>query len=246
MRSFALSLISILAFGAFSWAAPVPSEDNLVGPVLSDNFEDLLSGNVVQVVGINHRGLVDDVLSNNFDHSLADNAVQVVGINEREILTLSIVLTELRDHLGPVTEQLKSIKAQDATVEHLTPLVAQINVILGDAVTSVKCLVGRPISEILATVDGELDAAHLAKLLADVINLVMIAVGAVFDLVADLHVHELLCTILSALACLIQEVLSLVGSTLAGVLGCLLPLIGGVLHFILELNVETLIRVLCL
>jgi hypothetical protein len=81
MRSFALPLVSTLAFAALSWAAPVSQRDVAVGAVID----------------VGHGRRYDTFVN-------ADLEVLKRG----DTSTLSGILSALAGELGPVTKQLRT------------------------------------------------------------------------------------------------------------------------------------------
>ena len=63
----------------------------------------------------------------------------------------------------------------------LTPIVNDIKGVLNTAVSEVNALVNQPVATILASVDGtaQITVQELAQLVADLLNLVFSALGAV-------------------------------------------------------------------
>jgi len=218
MRSFAI-IVAALFFGALSWAAPVP-EDN----------------------GLALRGL------------------EVAPVQARDVLatlpekrgspdSLEFILTGLLSDLTPHTEKLSACTKDEATVEGLTEVVGEIVELILAAVEDVLKLVGCTVEEILGKSEGGLlDCGALAKLIADIIILVLKAVGLILtllDSILDGDLFNLLCTILSALAKLIQCILDLVVDLVVGLLAAIIALVGEILWVVLFFGVADLVKLLC-
>ena len=89
------------------------------------------------------------------------------------------------------------VTAQNGTTETLIPVVTEMQTVVSGAVYDLKCLVGKPASEILAGVDGvQLTVTDVAKLVGGILNTLNDAINikcteeSVKELVKDL-LHDL-------------------------------------------------------
>jgi hypothetical protein len=244
MRSFAI-LTAVLSLSAFSWAAPTPAAR---AELKRDGTLPVGAVNGLPVTG----SVGDGVLKRD---TLPVNGIPVAGSDVYDVLkrggpqNFEGIFTGLLIDLYPLTEQLSYVNEHNATVEFISPICDRIIVILGDAIYSVNALIGKPIETVLATVDGVLTTAQVAKLVADVIKLVVVALGVVLRVVATvarLPVVAILCAVLTIVGKLVAAVLVLLGGVLTGLLITIVHLIHDVLPIILELNVESVIKILCL
>jgi len=226
MRSFAI-IVAALSFGALSWAAPVPEANPL---------------------GMVEFGQRDITLPRALEVEARDVFVpEKRGGSPR---TLEVILVSLKVELTPHCQKLSSCTKETATVEYLKDPITAIVELLLAAVAEILTLVGCTVEEILGKSGGGLlDCAGLARLLADVICLVLEAVGVVLKLIGFLlrgDLFELLCTILVALAKLIQCILDLVVGLIEGLLLAVIALVSYLLWVVITCNVTVLVKLLCI
>ncbi|EIM79660.1 uncharacterized protein STEHIDRAFT_173009 [Stereum hirsutum FP-91666 SS1] len=165
-----------------------------------------------------------------------------------DVKSFAAIFVELQVSLVPVVAELNYIVTDNCTSDALTPIITDVTNVISAAVTDLNALVGQSAAVILVNVDGtaQLALADVAKLVADVLNLVFSAVGHVLGLAnVDISVVVSVCAPLGEIiASLLNVVVSLVGALLGDVLGALLPLIGGLTNVIVNLNVATLLSIL--
>jgi len=231
MRSFAI-IVAALSFGALSWAAPVPE----AAAVANIGLRDV----VLPRVTVKSEGETTVDPRNMFSPAYVKRSVTPEPLES--------ILLDLLDALKPHTDKLSACTSEEANTDYLTGIVEDIVKLIEDAVTLVLELVGHTLEEILTTREGGiLDCAGLAKLLADVIHIVCLAVGLVINIVTDvlrLDVFKLLCLILVSLAKLLSCVLDLVADLISGVLAAVIDLVGDVLWVVQDLGVTELLALL--
>ncbi|TFY77768.1 hypothetical protein EWM64_g6244 [Hericium alpestre] len=178
------------------------------------------------------------------------SAVPAVPAFPRHVAPICIegIFNDLTDKLTPITGELNFIVTGNATQEVLGPIVDDIKSIIQDAVSTLNTLVGKPVDEILVSVDGtvKLTLGDVAELVAGVLTIVFTAIGKVLRLASiDVSVVvSILAPIAELVAALLSVVLKLVGGVLGDVVGAVLPLIGGLIPVILQLNVAGVISIL--
>lgn len=174
-------------------------------------------------------------LAEGLKHNVRD--VQVVSVAQ-VIQTTTVTIT-------PVVQKLQFITPQNCTVDVLTPVVNDIKTILGTAVSEVNALVGKDVATILANVDGtaQVTVQELAKLVADLVNLVFAALGAVLAVAGGAigDIMPLLVAVGELVGSLLHAVLALVGGLLGGLVPAILALVGGILSVVLSLRINVLI-----
>jgi len=164
-------------------------------------------------------------------------------------VSLEVVLTAAIDVITPITEKLTCIKSGDgATIEVISPIIAELKVAIKKVIVDVKVLVSLPLEKILCTaVGGVLDALAIAKLLACLLNLVFGACGSILGVVS-VSVKAELCPLLSDVGCLLGsllcDVLGLVSSLVSQIILCLLPQITGCYSILKLLDIKIIISVL--
>ncbi|KZV61493.1 hypothetical protein PENSPDRAFT_693382, partial [Peniophora sp. CONT] len=127
-----------------------------------------------------------------------------VGRRDDATKSLQSVIADLSSQLNPVVAQITALTGTGKTVDEISaavaPLTSQAVTILSGAVSEVQSLSGLPIEQILASVDGgaTLVVGDVAKLLADVLTLVLGAVGTLLG-----AVHGDVSSLLAALAPLV-------------------------------------------
>ncbi|THH18161.1 hypothetical protein EW146_g2791 [Bondarzewia mesenterica] len=164
--------------------------------------------------------------------------------------SVAVVLTGLTTSLQPLCGELGYIVAGNATHEAVQPIIADVTVVISDAVNALNNLVDKPVADILLTVDGtaQITLTEVAQLLAGVICLVFGALGHVVGCVkGDISaIVTVIVPVGQLVAGLVAIVIKLVGAVLGDVLVALIPLIVDVKLTILHLNLTALISVLCL
>ncbi|TFK82732.1 hypothetical protein K466DRAFT_499768 [Polyporus arcularius HHB13444] len=163
--------------------------------------------------------------------------------------SIAVILTDVTTKLGPVTDVLKFVTSQNATVEAVSGPIGEIKDILTGAVTSLEALVGQPAEVILASVEGtaQITVEELGKLVATLVVVVFEALGAVLKVAGgaiDQALLQLLCVVGGLVGTLLAIVLKLVGGIVGELLAVVLPLIQTVVPFILNLNINQIISVL--
>ncbi|KAF9653538.1 hypothetical protein BDM02DRAFT_3125522 [Thelephora ganbajun] len=162
--------------------------------------------------------------------------------------SLEVVLTTAIELITPITAELGCIKAENATVEVIAPIVAKLKIAIGDVICDVKALASLPLERILCTlVGGVLDAVAIAKLLACLLNLVFGACASILAVVA-VSVKAQIIPILVEVGCLVGSllcaVLGLANGLIFDIIKCLLPQIVGCLEVIKMLDIRIIIAVL--
>ncbi|OSC98845.1 hypothetical protein PYCCODRAFT_903408 [Trametes coccinea BRFM310] len=219
-----ISVIATVALSAFTSAAPLQTRDLPSLPVVGD---------LSAVTGLT-------------------GSLPVVGDIVRRTDApqgLAAIFTDAQNQLVAPTQQLKFATKQNATADALGGPIGEIKTILTNTVSLVQGLAGKPIEDILVSVDGtaKLTAAELAPILAGVITLVFEALGAVLTVLGGAvvpAVFSLLADVGALVGTLLAAVLALVGSVLGDLVAILVPLLSNVVPFILNLNVATIISLL--
>ncbi|EPQ51455.1 hypothetical protein GLOTRDRAFT_140907 [Gloeophyllum trabeum ATCC 11539] len=219
MRSFtAIFTVAAAAFAGFASAAPV--DTSAVSGAL-DTVKGVVSG--VPVVG----GIVP--------RTDAPRGVQEI-------------LIEVQTKITPLVQQIQFIKADNATVDALTPVVQGIEGILKGVVPELQTLVGQPVEVILASVTGtaQVTVGEVAQLVANILTLVFGALNSLLNVVGTglAALQPLLNALGAAVAALLTAVLAAVNSVVGGLLSAVLGLIGDIVPIILNLNLATVISIL--
>jgi len=176
------------------------------------------------------------------------NAVAARHEEHTKGVSLEVVLNAAIEVITPITNELGCIKAEDATIEVIVPIVAKLKVAIEGIIVDVKALASLPLDRILCTlVEGVLDAAAIAKLLACIFNLVFGACASIIAIVS-VSVKVQLCPLLAEIGCLVGSllcaVLGLVSGLVVEIIACLLPQITGCLSIIKLLDIKIIISVL--
>ncbi|KAH7913504.1 hypothetical protein BJ138DRAFT_1145859 [Hygrophoropsis aurantiaca] len=220
MRSFgSLSLLFTAALSAFTYAAPAVSTD---------------ASAVLNKVSGAAGDVKPDVLSSTPALASRDDTPQ----------SIAVIFTTAQAQLEPLTEKLTSITSEDATLDNITPIVAEIKTCLLTATGSLKLLVGADLSVILAPVEGTvaLTVAAVGELVGGLLCLIFAAVGCLLNVVVgDVRaaVLPLLVDLCGVVAGLLQVVLGLVGGLLAVVLTILTPTVLAVIKLLGSVDLLT-------
>ncbi|KII85337.1 hypothetical protein PLICRDRAFT_56606 [Plicaturopsis crispa FD-325 SS-3] len=258
MHSFAsISFIATLALGAFARPlAPVSGALNtvegLAGGIVGRQIP-AVGGVVNTVEGVaggvvgTATGLVGGILGRD---ATVDGAVATVegvvgGVVPRDApRSLAVILTDVQSKVTPLTQTLTFLTSQNATKEVITPITDSLKAILGGAVTEINGLVGQPISVIKAAVDPTVQATEqdLAKIVADVICVIVTALGAVLKIAgADV---DALKPILASVGTLVGQLLATVLHVLSDLLALIIPLVKEVVPILLNLNISSVLSIL--
>ncbi|KAL0956724.1 hypothetical protein HGRIS_002846 [Hohenbuehelia grisea] len=156
------------------------------------------------------------------------------------------VIQDCHGSLKPLTAKLTAAVGVNVGLDLavITPIIADIKVVLNVAIRDAKACVGRPKKEILTLGVRVFAALDIAKILGALLVDLFAAIGIVLQVA--LKVNNTACVSLlrelgELIAVLLTVVLDLVGGLLAGLL---LPLIAGVLHIVISLNVGGLLKCL--
>jgi len=171
-----------------------------------------------------------------------------VDVSSGDGKCLDGILNDVVNSITPIANEIYNLKAEDATVECLTPYLKEIKVIIDGAVCDIKEI---PLEEALVSiVKGViLDVDIIVKCLSAVLHVVFLLLKFILGLVGALVWHEILplvVAIVCSVADLLAAVLALVGKELVGIIACLLPLIQDIVEFILFLGVDVIIKILCI
>ncbi|KAH9936803.1 uncharacterized protein BXZ73DRAFT_89303 [Epithele typhae] len=223
----ALAVFSTIAFGALSSALPV----------------DLPAALPVNALG----ALPIPALGRRID-------VPVVGdlglpIRRHDVAGVAVVLTQATAKLGPATDLLKFVTAENCTVQALTAPVHDIQTILLGTVAELKELVGQPVDIILASVEGtaQITVEELAHIICGLLTIVFTGVRAVLIVAGaaiDATVFNLLVLVGGVVGELLAVLLPLVGSIVGELLYILVPLLKTLVPIILHLNLAQVISLL--
>ncbi|KAI0699792.1 hypothetical protein C8T65DRAFT_709876 [Cerioporus squamosus] len=209
-----LAVFSTLAFSAFTSALPL---SNAVGSPSLPSVPD-----VSAVTGV------------------ASKLPAVGSLGSRDATqSVAAILTDVTTKLGPVTDVLKFVTSQNATVEAVSGPIGEIKDIL----------TGAPVEVILASVEGtaQITVEELGKLVATLVVVVFEALGAVLKVAGgaiDKALFELLAAVGGLVGTLLAVVLKLVGSIVGDLLAVVVPLVQTVVPFILNLNIAQVISLL--
>ncbi|KAH7906498.1 hypothetical protein BJ138DRAFT_1105094 [Hygrophoropsis aurantiaca] len=210
MRSFGtLSLLFTAALSAFTYAAPASPDASVV--------LDKVTG----VVGDSKPDVLSSALTGR------DDTPQ----------SIAVIITTVQAQIQPLTEKLTFINSDDATIDSITPIVAEIKTCLLTATESLKLLNGADISVILAPVEGTvaLTVAAVGQLVGGLLCTLFAAIGCLLKVVVgDVRaaVLVLLVDLCGVVAGLLQVVLGLVGGLLAMVLTILTPTVLAVIKLL--------------
>ncbi|KAF5393309.1 hypothetical protein D9757_000482 [Collybiopsis confluens] len=131
--------------------------------------------------------------------------------------------------ITPLVQKLLYIRSDNCTTEVLTPVLAEIKVVLTTTIADVKGLVGYSTTAILTTINGVvLTVADVAGLVCGLLNLIFGAVYVVLKVVASVDaavIKPLLIEVLKIVAELLHCILCLID----GLLIALLRIVGGVI-----------------
>ncbi|KIP05742.1 hypothetical protein PHLGIDRAFT_36293 [Phlebiopsis gigantea 11061_1 CR5-6] len=159
---------------------------------------------------------------------------------------VAAIISSTTSALGPAIAELHLITQVNATVDVLTPIVADISATLNAAIGEVNALRGQPTAVILAGIDVDalISVAGLASLVADLINTVFIALGAVLNVAASVNISvviPLLVSVGALVGTLVTAVVTVGGSAVLGLVPAVLVLVHDVLAIIAHLNITALI-----
>ncbi|KAJ7051974.1 hypothetical protein C8F01DRAFT_1172613 [Mycena amicta] len=141
-----------------------------------------------------------------------------VRVQERQLSSLPDILTGLLTQLTPVTDLLNSITAANATTEVVGPILSQIGNVVTPAVSQISALAGQPTSMILASAEGLVDAAGVAKLIQPILSTTYGALNSVLAVAQSTGVDAL-----------IQPLINEAGGALNPILATAAPLVNGLL-----------------
>ncbi|KAK7690826.1 hypothetical protein QCA50_005927 [Cerrena zonata] len=156
--------------------------------------------------------------------------------------SLVYVLEKAKYDITPVVVKFKSITKETCTVEHVTPLVEELKVVLTGCIGNLHALVGVELDVLLLTSAGvRVTIDVVAGLVADILILVFGALSFVLSLVEgiDVVIFTTLCTLFAVVGGLVGTILLAVLTLCGGVLGNL----AGAIFFILK-DVEVIIAVI--
>ncbi|KAK7454053.1 hypothetical protein VKT23_011566 [Stygiomarasmius scandens] len=170
------------------------------------------------------------------------NGLVAVEARDSGVTSVPQILQRVTGDLQPIVDQLFYITSDNNTASIVNPILGDVKVILGGAISDVKALTS-------ATADAALDTVNytvqdLAPLIAVVVNLVLIALGKVLQLlsVAEYQlIFPVLCEVGTLVGNLLTLILAIVDAkgTLAVLLATLLPLIHRVLAIIVNLGITS-------
>ncbi|KAL0581288.1 hypothetical protein V5O48_000771 [Marasmius crinis-equi] len=173
------------------------------------------------------------------------------SVNVRHDKGVPDVIQAVTVQITTVVAPLTFITSQNATVEAITPVLNEVKTILGGAITEVTAitgpvtgvaggLVGGLLNTVLSLAGKVLSIADVAGLLATLLKVVFVALGAVLKVVAAADkaaIQPLLAEVVKLVVDLLKLVLPVVG----GLLGALLPLVGDVLKIADALGVTDIL-----
>ncbi|KAK7443565.1 hypothetical protein VKT23_015738 [Stygiomarasmius scandens] len=141
------------------------------------------------------------------------------------------IIVDVTLQVTPHVDYLKSLPAEQCTVETIKPVIVEIKGILQTAISDVEALVGSALDLVLHTVTGVLSLLNLCKLIATLYNLIFGCFGIVLKVVVSAEYDEV-CALFAEvgvlLGTLLKLIIDLVGGVLAivqGLLAALLPTI---------------------
>ncbi|KAK6975057.1 hypothetical protein R3P38DRAFT_2811032 [Favolaschia claudopus] len=161
-----------------------------------------------------------------------------------DLVSLPAIIDQVMSQLAPVTGALSSIVAANATQEVIQPLTDEITSILTGAVSQISNLAGQPVSDILATADGVLDATGVAQLLAPVFTTVSGAAQNVLNLVENGPVGDIVVPLLNDALAALDPVLTTVAPLVNGLLAALAPILGPVVNTLNGLGLGPVVQLL--
>jgi len=254
MRSFALTILASVAFGALSWAAPLNVEADVGALVAVVERTPLIGRDMVDGALADVDAIVDidaDVLRRDGSLVYADVDVDVDLRRDpspaSDVKSLVTIIVGVVVEINPLVDKLNYVKSDNCTESIIIPLVSEIIEILKVAVSDVECLVGESLEVVLGTVDGVLDCTGLAKLLGELLCLIFSAVGVVLKVVgvvARVNILAVLCDLATVVSSLIAIVLKVTTGIVGNLIGDLHDVIGDICPIILELRVTVLIDII--
>ncbi|KAJ7802467.1 hypothetical protein B0H14DRAFT_3488425 [Mycena olivaceomarginata] len=143
-----------------------------------------------------------------------------------DLLPLPAIFQSLLSELTPVAAELSSIVSSNATAEVVGPLTGEIQSILTGGVAQISALAGAPLSTILSTADGVIDATGAAQLLAPVLTIVFSATQDVLNVVDNSPAAAVITPLLNEAIGALNPVLSTAAPLVNGLFAALGPLIG--------------------
>ncbi|KAK7055894.1 hypothetical protein R3P38DRAFT_3253854 [Favolaschia claudopus] len=161
-----------------------------------------------------------------------------------DLVPLPAIIDQVMSQLAPVTGALSSIVAANATQEVIQPLTDEITSILTGAVSQISNLAGQPVSDILATADGVLDATGVAQILAPVFTTVSGAAQNVLNLVENGPVGDIVVPLLNDALAALDPVLTTVAPLVNGLLAALAPILGPVVNTLNGLGLGPVVQLL--
>ncbi|KAI0712873.1 hypothetical protein C8Q72DRAFT_799263 [Fomitopsis betulina] len=221
MLSFSrLSILAVAAFGTLAYALPTR-------PVV---------GSVVPSV----PGL-----------STIENAAPAVpgvgSLVRRDQKNVVTIINETTTKVQEFSVEFHYVVAANATLEVLSPIVADIKGVLGDALVDINALVGLSEDVVLGLEGGLLlTVTEVAAAIVGLLTVVLEAVGAVLDVVLTENsdcVLVLLSSLVEVLGCLICAISMLVGPFLGGLITLVVSLLGGLTGILATLKVTVLISI---
>jgi len=155
--------------------------------------------------------------------------------------SVAIIVTEAQSKITPLTQKIASA----TSTGEIAPIAAELKTILEGVVVDIKGLAGQPINIILGAVDGvgETTVPELAKLVADLLTNVVDAVVDLEDTIGA-EIKGILSGVLCDVFTLVGDILSLIDGLVDGLLDQLIPYLSSLIHFIFELNLDTIIEAL--
>ncbi|KAI0254580.1 hypothetical protein BJV78DRAFT_929814 [Lactifluus subvellereus] len=150
--------------------------------------------------------------------------VRVPSPATSEVAVLGGVLVDLGAKLEVVLQPLHCITKDNATISLISPVVAQVDVILKDAVTAVEELALKPIDDVLIGVDGVvLTVDAVLELLCPILELLFEALKAVLVVVAEVagdvtELLQILPIVIETVGCLLRAICQITGVVFANAL----------------------------
>ncbi|KAI0777404.1 hypothetical protein BD413DRAFT_516342 [Trametes elegans] len=164
--------------------------------------------------------------------------LNVPDLRRTEVPSLATIFADVHVELDLKLDALIHVTAENATVEALSPILADVTGILSGLVTDVQGLVGKDLTVILATVDGtaQLAVNDVVTLVGGLVQVVLSAVAAVLTVLngnVPGALAQLIGTVVQLVASLLTVVVSLLGAVftdLGALLGAALQTVFGLLN----------------
>jgi hypothetical protein len=157
--------------------------------------------------------------------------------------SLIVILQDLLTDVSGLLEKLQGIVTVNVDADALVGVLEELVSILLGAVDAVKALVGLELSVILTLAGRVLAIVDVARLLHDILAIIVAIVVLVLQAVGATRLHVLEPT-LSSLGVVLAELLSIVLGLVGGLLPALVPLLVDIVPVLQEVNLTAVLTVL--